>query len=143
LFGSSFFFLLYSTVFCTLGTTRAKAGTTEDFVKINKEYVINAAKLIVQQNPSTDLQFFYCSSAGANANSSFLYLKTKGEIEKEITEIGFKKVCIFQPGFLKIDKIRDRAGFVEWGYYNLINWFDYIIPKIAIIHVNVVSRGKI
>ncbi|CAB4416654.1 unnamed protein product [Rhizophagus irregularis] len=43
---------------------------------------------IRQQNPSEDLHFLYCSSAGANPKSSFLYMKTKGEIEQELTEIG-------------------------------------------------------
>ena len=142
LIDSSLFFPC-STIFCTLGTTIVEAGFAEDFVKINKEYVIKSAKLIKEQNPSVDLQFLYCSSAGANTKSSFLYMKTKGEIEKELVEIGFNQVSIFQPGFLRTNKIRDRAGYVEWGFFNLISLFDCLIPRLAVVHVNVVSRGKV
>jgi oxidoreductase len=78
----------------------------ENFVKIDKNYVINVAKLIREQNPSADLQFlYYYSSARANPDSSFLYMKTKGEIKRELTEIGFNKVTIFCPGFLELELV--------------------------------------
>jgi len=131
----------YDTVFCTLGTTRAEAGSVENFVKIDKDYVINAAKLIRQQNPSTNLQFLYCSSAGANPNSSFLYMKTKGEIEQELVEIGFNKVTIFRPGFLKADRVRFNLSYIELLFIILVNLLDYIIPKKAIVHVDTVGRA--
>ncbi|CAB4386888.1 NAD(P)-binding protein [Rhizophagus irregularis] len=131
----------YDTVFCTLGTTRADAGSVENFVKIDKDYVINAAKLIRQQNPSEDLHFLYCSSAGANPKSSFLYMKTKGEIEQELTEIGFNKVTIFRPGVLKADRVRYNFRYIELLFVLFVNLIDYVIPRKAIVHVDVVGRA--
>jgi oxidoreductase len=115
----------------------------ENFVKIDKDYVINAAKLIREQNPTADLQFLYCSSAGANPDSSFLYMKTKGEIERELAEIGFNKVTIFRPGFLKADRVRVNFSYIELLFVLLVNLFDYVIPKKAIVHVDIVGRGKL
>ncbi|GBC04207.1 hypothetical protein RclHR1_05570008 [Rhizophagus clarus] len=131
----------YDTVFCTLGTTKAEAGSAENFVKIDKDYVINAAKLIKQQNPSVDIQFLYCSSTGANANSSFLYMKTKGEIERELAEVGFNKIAIFRPGFLKADRVRANVSYFEILFVFLISLLDYIVPKKAVVHVDVVGRA--
>ncbi|RIA95867.1 hypothetical protein C1645_816168 [Glomus cerebriforme] len=127
----------FDTVFCTLGTNRAETGSAEDYlIKTEKDYVINAAKLIKQQNPSANLQFLYCSSAGA-----YLYMPIKTEIEQELTEIGFTKVSIFRPGLLKTDKIRDTASYIERWFVTFINWFDYMFPKKAIVHVEIVSKA--
>ncbi|KAG9028261.1 Protein fmp52, mitochondrial, partial [Tulasnella sp. UAMH 9824] len=55
-----------------LGTTRAQAGTAEAFEKIDREYVINAAKAAKTDDPKQRL--VYVSSIGADANSSMLSL---------------------------------------------------------------------
>ncbi|CAG8564591.1 10416_t:CDS:2 [Ambispora gerdemannii] len=106
-------FVGYDVVFCTLGTTRANAGSAERFVAIDKGYVINSAKLIRAQNPNRPIHYLYCSSGGANANSMILYSRTKGEIEKELGEIGFSRVSIFQPGFLEVNEKRADRGLIH------------------------------
>ncbi|OBZ86948.1 Oxidoreductase HTATIP2 [Choanephora cucurbitarum] len=106
-----------SDVFCCLGTTRAAAGSAENFVKIDQTYVLNSAKLIAEENkPSDDalapVHFLYCSSTGANKDSMFLYIKTKGQTEEALKETGFEKVSIFQPGLLEIVDPRPTT---RWG----------------------------
>ena len=133
----SLIFFPYSTVFCTLDAT---AKSAEDFVK-TKDYVINSAKLIKRQNPSTNLNFLYCSSTGANIYSPFLYLKTKGEIEKGLCEIGFKRVSIFRPAFFITDKDYDQ--WVKRLFVKLINLIDYVVPKRVNVSVDMVSRGML
>lgn len=65
-------------VYITLGTTRNQAGSAEAFEKIDREYVINAAKAAKSTDPSHHQRLVYLSSGGANASSSFLYTRSKG-----------------------------------------------------------------
>lgn len=69
-------------------------------------------------------------------------MKTKGEIERELAEIGFNKVTIFRPGFLKADRVRVNFSYIELLFVFLVNLFDYVIPKKAIVHVDIVGKGK-
>lgn len=46
------------------------------------------------------------SAVGANSNSMNYYLKTKGALEEEIINLGFKSTNIFQPGHLMGNKFR-------------------------------------
>ncbi|CAO3647490.1 unnamed protein product [Cunninghamella blakesleeana] len=104
-------------VFCCLGTTRADAGSAENFIKIDQDYVVNSAKVIVEENPSNNseseikspVHFLYCSSGGSNANSWFLYPRSKGQTEEKLKEAGFEKVSIFQPGFLEVEEQRAKS----------------------------------
>ncbi|KAF9352361.1 Protein fmp52, mitochondrial [Mortierella sp. AD094] len=108
-------------VFCTLGTTRSAAKSAEAFKKIDQQYVLESARHIhekASKDPTTGLSkvhFLYCSASSANANSMLLYSKTKGETEKGLTEIGFEKVSIFRPAFLKVVEPRDSGSSIgEW-----------------------------
>lgn len=69
-------------------------------------------------------------------------MKTKGEIEQELTEIGFNKVTIFRPGVLKADRVRYNFRYIELLFVLFVNLIDYVIPRKAIVHVDVVGRGK-
>ncbi|XP_064520489.1 oxidoreductase HTATIP2 isoform X2 [Pseudopipra pipra] len=60
--------------FCCLGTTRAKAGA-DGFVRVDRDYVAQAAELA---RAGGCKHFILQSSQGANAQSSFLYLRVKG-----------------------------------------------------------------
>ncbi|CAG8652052.1 5614_t:CDS:2 [Funneliformis mosseae] len=135
-------FVGYDTVFCTLGTTKAQAGSAENFVKIDKDYVLNSAKLVKEQNPNKEIHYLYCSSKGANANSPFLYLKTKGEIENGLKEIGFKKLSIFRPGNLKISEPRDqgRRRFEEIAL-KFASVVEMIFPQKISVHVDIVGKA--
>lgn len=55
-----------------LGTTRAAAGSAENFTKIDKDYVINAAKAAKTES---DQRLLYLSSMSASASSFMLYTK--------------------------------------------------------------------
>ncbi|KAI8334474.1 hypothetical protein BD560DRAFT_414558 [Blakeslea trispora] len=106
-----------SDVYCCLGTTRAAAGSADNFVKIDQTYVLKSAKLVAEENKTSDdtlapVHFLYCSSGGANKDSMFLYIKTKGETEEALKETGFKKVSIFQPGLLEVVEPRPTT---RWG----------------------------
>ena len=82
---------------CCLGTTKKTAGSVADFVRIDHDYVIEAAQLAKQAGCRT---FVYNSSLGANASSTSLYLKTKGIVEENLKRIGFDHLVIVRPGLL-------------------------------------------
>ncbi|KNC97431.1 uncharacterized protein SPPG_07354 [Spizellomyces punctatus DAOM BR117] len=103
----------HDVMFCTFGTTRAQAGSAEAFQKIDRDYVLNAAKLFKSANPTTPLHFLYTSSGGANASSWLLYPRTKGEIENGLKSMNFAKCSIFRPGFLVLEEERRGSRFAE------------------------------
>ncbi|KAG0283140.1 Protein fmp52, mitochondrial, partial [Linnemannia gamsii] len=118
-------------VFCTLGTTRANAGSAEAFKKIDQQYVLDSA-----------LHFLYCSSGGSNANSYFLYMKTKGETEKALAEIGFERVSIFQPAFLKVVEPRNQGNrYAEWVLDRFVPVIELFAEKSTTISVASVAQA--
>ncbi|CAD5124529.1 DgyrCDS12807 [Dimorphilus gyrociliatus] len=82
--------------FCSLGTTRAKAGK-DGFYKIDHDYVIESAKLAKEGGCK---EFHYVSSAGADKNSMMFYLKTKKQVEEDLAQIGFDRLSIYRPKML-------------------------------------------
>ena len=84
-------------LFCCLGTTRKKAGSQENFRKIDFDLVVDIAKAAFKNQVAN---FLVISSVGANAQSRNFYLRTKGEMEKEILQIPFQKTVILRPSLL-------------------------------------------
>ncbi|MFH4983245.1 hypothetical protein AB6A40_009954 [Gnathostoma spinigerum] len=84
-------------VFCALGTTRGKSGA-KGFYKVDHDYVVGCAKACHEAGVQ---HFSLVSSSGANEDSSFLYPKTKGQTEREVRELGFKRCTIARPGLLE------------------------------------------
>ncbi|XP_069133877.1 oxidoreductase HTATIP2-like [Argopecten irradians] len=93
--------------YCCLGTTKAKAGGKEGFVKVDRDYVLKTAEIA----KSSGCQHFSIVTAStADKNSMFLYIKTKGEVEDALKKMSFDKLSIFKPGFLLCDRSERRLG---------------------------------
>ena len=92
--------------FCCLGTTRAAAGA-DGFVKVDHGYVLDSAKMAKESGCE---EFHLVSSTGANKDSYFLYPQTKGRVEHDIKELGFKHLFIYQPGLLLCERAEPRFG---------------------------------
>ncbi|OSX64402.1 hypothetical protein POSPLADRAFT_1039390 [Postia placenta MAD-698-R-SB12] len=105
----------WDVVYITLATSRAAAGSAAAFEKIDREYVLSAARAAKSQNPTRKQRLVYCSSIGADASSYFLYTRSKGLTEQGLASIGFDDVIIFRPAFLAQ---ADREAFrpVEWAF---------------------------
>ena len=58
--------------------------------------------------------YILVSSYGANPNSKIFYSRMKGELEKEVKNLHFNKMTIFQPGMLE-RKDSERTGEVLGG----------------------------
>jgi len=87
----------WDVVFIALGTTVRDAGSQENFTKIDREYVVNAAKAAKVEK---DQRLIYVSVGAANPNSSASYLRSKGLTEQALAELGYKDTIMFRPAML-------------------------------------------
>jgi uncharacterized protein YbjT (DUF2867 family) len=94
-------------IYCTLGTTIKKAGTKENFRKVDFEYVLNLSK-IAKENQSK--KFLVVSSLGANAKSLIFYSRVKGEAETALKKLSLPHLFIFRPSLLLGNRQEHRAG---------------------------------
>lgn len=94
-------------VFCCLGIIIAKAGSQENFYKVDHTYTYKTAQLALQNGAS---QVLLISSVGANKNSANFYLRTKGQIEHDLIQLGYEKTIIVRPSMLLGDRNEFRLG---------------------------------
>ncbi|MDR3476740.1 MAG: NAD(P)H-binding protein [Gammaproteobacteria bacterium] len=92
-------------VFITLGTTKKSTPNQDEYYQIDHDYPVLAAK-IAKQNGAQSV--FLLTSVGANSNSTFFYIKTKGETERDITALDFDHTAIFRPSMLMGDRKENR-----------------------------------
>lgn len=93
--------------FCSLGTTLKKSGK-QGQIRVDYEYVFKLAQLCKQfQIP----KFLVVSSQGANPNSSFFYMQTKGRMEEAVKNSGVETVYIMRPSL--ITGKREESRFAE------------------------------
>ncbi|KAG0365236.1 hypothetical protein BC939DRAFT_460504 [Gamsiella multidivaricata] len=135
-------------VYCSLATTRALAGSAAAFKKIDQQYVLDSARYIHEKAPKdpetgkSKVHFLYCSSANANANSFFLYTKTKGETEKALAEIGFERVSIFHPAYLKVVEPRESGSrYAEWVLDRAVPLLEFVSEKLTTVSVATVAQS--
>ncbi|PFH48650.1 hypothetical protein AMATHDRAFT_64949 [Amanita thiersii Skay4041] len=106
----------WDVVFVALGTTKADAGSAEAFEKIDREYVLNAARAAKSDDPNHSQRIVYVSSVGANPSSPFLYPKSKGLTEQGLAELGYNDTIVFRPAMLKgTNRPERRLAETIWG----------------------------
>ena len=89
---------------CTLGTTIRVAGSKEAFRAVDFDAVIAFATAAKKAGAD---HFLTVTAVGANANSSVFYSRVKGEVERDLASMNFKRLDIMQPGLLLGDR-KDR-----------------------------------
>jgi uncharacterized protein YbjT (DUF2867 family) len=94
-------------IFCAIGTTLKKAGSKEAQYKIDCEYPTLFAKLLRGGHSE---QFILVSSLGANAESGNFYLRTKGQLEKNLEYLHFHSLLIVRPSLILGDRKEFRLG---------------------------------
>ena len=83
--------------FSCLGTTLRQAGSKARFKEIDYHYNLAFAQACKQAGVR---HFFLLSATGAAANSAVFYNQVKGELERDVTALGFPYLSIFQPSLL-------------------------------------------
>ena len=76
-------------IYICLGTTIKKAGSQDEFRKVDFDYSLAFAKKARKMGAS---KISLVSSVGANHNSKNFYLRVKGELEEAIKKIDFEVV---------------------------------------------------
>ncbi len=86
--------------------TRVKVGEAL-FRKVDYQYPLDFAKIGVEVGAK---HYGLLSSTGAKASSWFLYMRTKGEVERDIKKVGVPNLAIYKPGFLLNRDNDERIG---------------------------------
>jgi uncharacterized protein YbjT (DUF2867 family) len=106
--------------FCTLGTTQKKSGKKGLF-SVDYEYVLKLARLCKHYSVP---KFLVVSSQGANPNSSYFYMQTKGKMEEAVKKTGLETVYILRPSLITGKRAEVRVAEVVGSYiYKLFTPF--------------------
>lgn len=95
-------------VFCCLGTTIKKAGSKEQFKKVDYTFPLVLAQRAARANAA---HLLVVTAMGANASSFFFYNKVKGELEEQLAT--FKDIpiiSVLRPSLLLGDRVEKRIG---------------------------------
>ena len=111
-------------VFCALGTTMKKAGSKEQFSKVDYDYVVEVAKWSKLQKAQ---QFSVISSIGAKVSSPFFYLKTKGHMEEKLKNLELPSLHIMRPSILD-DPDREETRIAEKLSLGVMKAASAILP---------------
>lgn len=99
--------LIADVVFCCLGTTMKKAGSKEQFHRVDFVYPYELARLSKENGSG---QFNIITASGANSGSTFYYNRVKGEIENALGKLDIPSINIFRPSLLLGDRDENRMG---------------------------------
>ncbi len=117
-------------IFCCLGTTIKTAGSQEAFKKVDHHYPFAFAKIAKQNGVK---KYLIISSLGANKNASNFYLRTKGEIEFDLSNLKFESLVIVRPSML----LGNRKGFRLGEYIGKI-----VMKAISFLFIGKLKRYK-
>jgi uncharacterized protein YbjT (DUF2867 family) len=109
---------------CATGTTIKKAGSKEAFHSVDHDLPLSFARLAHQAGAQS---FALVSSIGASVDSSFFYARVKGELERDVREIGFRSLTILRPNI--IEGGRDEFRLAESLALRLSHFLAPVLPK--------------
>ncbi|PVZ68207.1 NAD-dependent epimerase/dehydratase family protein [Pelagibaculum spongiae] len=95
--------------FCCLGTTLKQAGSKPAFKAVDLDAVQALAQIVRQKNHCS--HFSVISSSGAGGKLPGFYLQIKTEMERQLSQRGFKTLQIFRPSLLNRQKSQQDADF--------------------------------
>lgn len=111
-------------VICTLGTTMKLAGTRQLFRRVDHDYPLAVARLALAAGTRT---YVLNSAAGANAGSRIFYNRVKGELERDLEQLGFISLTCVRPGLIGGERDEARAG--EGAALRLLRVLGPVLPR--------------
>ncbi|MEQ9307979.1 MAG: NAD(P)H-binding protein [Balneolaceae bacterium] len=127
-------------LFSALGTTIKQAGSETAQYKIDFDHQLDVAKAAASNGVSS---YALVSSIGASQQSKTFYLNMKGRLDKTVQKIGFKKVVIVRPSFLKGTRSESRfwekAGIIAANIFTVLPGLQKYKP----IHAQQVAQAMI
>jgi hypothetical protein len=94
-------------VFCCLGTTMKKAGSKENFMKVDFDYPVLLANIAKIKGA---FGFHVVSAMGADKKSFFFYNQVKGMMEEEIMKLEIPNTNILRPSIIDGERKESRPG---------------------------------
>lgn len=94
-------------VFCCLGTTRKKAGSRDEFEKVDVVYPLTVAQLAKRAGAH---HFVVISAMGASEKSFAYYNRVKGKLEQQLEALDFPRLSIVRPSLLVGKREEFRMG---------------------------------
>lgn len=94
-------------LYCCLGTTIKKAGSKEEFEKVDFEYPLYIASLAKKRGIP---HMLVITAMGAKENSAFYYNRVKGKLEQALIELKLPRLSIIRPSLLVGDRDEFRFG---------------------------------
>ncbi len=94
-------------VICALGTTMKTAGTRDAFRRVDHDHPLAIARLAWKHGARS---FALNSAAGADPGSPFFYCRVKGDLERDLTSIGYESLTLVRPGLIGGDRAEFRLG---------------------------------
>jgi uncharacterized protein YbjT (DUF2867 family) len=106
-------------IFITLGTTRKHTPDAEQYYQVDHDYPVAAAKMAKETGAKS---VFIVTAVGADSNSGFFYIRTKGETERDIIALDFEHTSIFRPSMIMGNRRESRkfekALIAVWAFIN-------------------------
>ncbi|WP_108812465.1 NAD(P)H-binding protein [Sphingorhabdus sp. Alg231-15] len=107
---------------CTLGVGEPSKISKEDFVKIDKQAVLDFATRCKAAGVE---HFQLLSSVGVSPQSASFFLRTKGELEDGLKGLQFKRLSLFHPSMILTPT--NRYGFVQGLTLTVWPWLKPIL----------------
>lgn len=111
-------------VICTLGTTMKVAGSQAAFREVDHDYPLAVARLAHRHGTPA---YVLNSATGASVSSRFFYNRVKGELERDLTELGFSSLTLVRPGLIGGQRDEYRRG--EQRMLKVLGVLDPLLPK--------------
>jgi uncharacterized protein YbjT (DUF2867 family) len=92
---------------CCLGTTMRRAGSRAAFRTVDLGGAVATGRLAHRLGATS---FALVSSIGADPGAWSFYLRTKGEAERAVVELGFERTIILRPSLLEGERHEVRLG---------------------------------
>ncbi len=125
--------------FSALGTTIKVAGSKEAQRLVDYTYQFEFARAAYANGVPA---FVLISAMGANQTSMVFYSRMKGELERDLTTLGFPRWRFLRPGLLDGDRQEKRAG--EGFSLAVLRPLSGIMPaSLKPVHVSIVARAAI
>ncbi len=94
-------------LFSAMGTTLKKAGSKDAQYKVDYTYQYRVAEA-ASENGVPD--YVLVSAPGASAGSMIFYSRIKGELDRDVKKLKFRRIILIKPSILEGDRDEERSG---------------------------------
>jgi uncharacterized protein YbjT (DUF2867 family) len=106
-------------IFIALGTTKKKTPDQKEYYRADHDYPVLAAKIAKEKGAK---EIFVVTAVGANPNSAVFYIRTKGELERDILALDYEHTHFFQPSMItgqrKENRPLEKVFIKIWSFLN-------------------------